>query len=146
MKKSFYWLIVVIVIFLGFLFLQNKHAPDFHYVKIGSQTLKVDLALTNAEQEQGLSGRSILAEDEGMLFVFKQPSKNLFWMKDMNFSIDMIWFDQNMKVIYMQKNATPESYPGTFGPDGNSKYVLEVVSGFSDKNHLQVGDKIEIIR
>ena len=34
----------------------------------------------------------------------------------MNFPIDMIWIDENMKVIYIKKDATPESYPTTYGP------------------------------
>ena len=60
----------------------------------------------------------------------------------------MIWIGTNMKVVYIEKDATPESYPETFGPgldDGNADYVMEVVSGFADKNNLKVGDAIKFI-
>jgi uncharacterized membrane protein (UPF0127 family) len=72
-------------------------------------------------------------------------------MKDMNFPIDMIWFTPDMKVDYIEKNATPESYlkpypTNTFGPDdNNSLYVLETTSGFSDNTHLQIGDSVSFI-
>jgi hypothetical protein len=119
---------------------QNYQTSDIQYVKIAGQTLKVDLATTPQAQAQGLSGRKNLASDAGMLFIFPTPDKYYFWMKDMNFSIDMIWLNENLQVIYIEKNADPASYPDTFGPNQNSKYVLEVSSGFSDKNNLKVGD------
>jgi len=62
----------------------------------------------------------------------------------MNFPIDMIWIGEDMKVIYIKKNAEPESYPETFGPDANAKYVLEILAGFSDQNNLQVGDSAQL--
>ena len=137
---------LIVVFLLGYHFLDASYNfENIKYVKIAGQEIKVDLALTDGEQAQGLSGRPSLAEDEGMLFVFANPGKYLFWMKDMNFPIDMIWLSSDLKVVYIEKNATPESYPETFGPgpnDGEAKYVLEVVSGFSDKNNLQVGDEV----
>jgi uncharacterized protein len=142
--------IIIIFFLVGFLLINQPtkilKTEDIKSINIAGQNIKVDLALTEAEQAQGLSGRPSLAEDEGMLFVFANPGKYLFWMKDMNFPIDMIWLSSDLKVVYIEKNATPESYPETFGPgpnDGEAKYVLEVVSGFSDKNNLKVGDGME---
>lgn len=117
-------------------------------VKVAGKNIKVELALTEQVQEQGLSGRSTLAEDAGMLFVFKEPDNYFFWMKDMSFAIDIIWINEDKKVIYIEKSADPTSYPETFGPNpsiGKTKYVLEVLSGFSVKNNLKVGDKVEFI-
>ncbi len=122
--------------------LENK---SIQFVKIARQMIKVDLALTETQQEQGLSGRKSLADDAGMLFIFPQPSKYFFWMKDMNFPIDMIWFDENFKVIYIKKDALPSSYPKSFGPNVDNRYVLEVSANFSEKNNLKVGDKVEFL-
>ena len=115
------------------------------HVKIAGVTLKVDLALTSEAQEQGLSGRSGLKEDEAMLFVFDHIDKYPFWMKDMNFPIDIIWVGEDLRVVYIKKSALPESYPETFTPNQNAKYVLEVMSSFSEKNNLKVGDKVEFL-
>ena len=86
--------------------------------------------------------------DTGMLFVFSTPSKQLFWMPNMNFSIDMVWVTPDMKVDYIKKDATPESYPATFGPsvnDGDAEYVLETTSGFSDSTNLKIGDSVQFL-
>ena len=121
----------------------NKEESSTQYIKISGTMIKTELALTPAEKEQGLSGRSMSAEDESMLFVFDQPGKYAFWMKDMNFAIDIIWLGEDLRIVYIKKDARPESYPEIFSPEQDSKYVLEVVSGFSDKNNLKVGDKME---
>jgi uncharacterized membrane protein (UPF0127 family) len=82
-----------------------------------------------------------------MLFVFENPDDYFFWMKDMNFSIDMIWIGEDRKIVYIKKDAKPEDYLKSFGPpeDNPAKYVLEVVSGFSDTHDLQEGDEVEFI-
>jgi hypothetical protein len=155
-NKILYFVIVIIFFLVAFLLVKNNRhiaikPEDIKSVNIAGQNIKVDLALTEAEQTQGLSGRTSLNENEGMLFVFPVPGKYAFWMKDMNFPIDMIWLapsgggDREAKVVYIKKNADPKLYPETYGPgpsDGEAKYVLEVVSGFSDKNNLKVGDSV----
>jgi hypothetical protein len=115
------------------------------YVKIGGVTLKIDLATTPEAQTQGLSGRKSLAEDAGMLFIFPESGKYFFWMKDMNFPIDMIWLGADQKIIYLKKNALPKLFPETYGPDIASKYVLEVSANFCEKNNLKVGDGVEFL-
>jgi uncharacterized membrane protein (UPF0127 family) len=153
-KKIFFSFLVVIIFFLaGFFLVRNlgkssivQVPENIKYVEIAGQSVKVDLALTSTEQTQGLSGRENLPPNTGMLFVFAKPDKYLFWMKDMNFPIDMIWFNADLKVIFLKKDATPGSYPETYGPgvnDGQAKYVLEVPAGFSEQNHLQIGDEVK---
>ena len=146
---------IFLVLFFGLIFIYGKpHSPsDIKYVKIAGQSVKVDLALTPLEQEQGLSGRTELGPNEGMLFVFDTPGKYSFWMKDMKFAIDIIWFTpsegneaglaEDLRVVSIKKDARPESYPESFTPDEEAKYVLEVESGFADKYNLQVGDRVE---
>lgn len=146
LKKIFYLVIVIVfVVYFFLLFKKNIQTNNIQYVKIAGQVLKVDLALTPRAQEQGLSGRSGLKENEGMLFVFDTPGQYSFWMKDMNFPIDMIWFDKNLRVVYIKKNAEPDSYPDTFAPATDAKYVLEVSSGFSEKNNLKEGDSAQFL-
>lgn len=114
-------------------------------IKIKEKILKVEVADTPFLQEKGLSGRENLNENEGMLFVFNFLDKHGFWMKDMNFPIDIIWLDEEMKIVWIEKNVAPLSYPKIFSPKSDAKYVLEVVSGFSQKSNLQTGDLIEFL-
>jgi uncharacterized membrane protein (UPF0127 family) len=152
-KNLFFSLALIIVVFaVGFFLIRHsssnikpKVAVNI-YVELGGQKVKVDLASTPAAQTQGLSGRKSLSSDEGMLFIFNKVGKYPFWMKDMNFPIDIIWITEDMKVDYIKKNALPQLYPETYGPgvnDMDAKYVLEVVSGFSDKNNIKVGDSVK---
>ncbi len=103
---------------------------------LNSTAFTLTLARTPGEWEQGLSGKEKLKENEGMLFVFPDSAVREFWMKDMNFALDIIWIDSAWKVLDTAENATPESYPNIFrSPDG-VKYVLEVNAGTAE--HLRV--------
>jgi len=151
-KKNALAIFVIALLFISaFFILSNQSSKKVHsvadikYVKLAGQKIGVELAITPEEKAQGLSGRIGLEEDKGMLFVFDIPGWHSFWMQDMNFPIDMIWLGEDLRIIYIEKNALPESFPATFGPQIDSMYVLEVVSGFSEKNNLKVGDRVEFI-
>lgn len=158
-KKYSFVIIILFILAVGFFLSQNNNfgssAPkgepssqiiNIKYAKIAGQMIKVELALTREAQELGLSGRKNLKEYEGMLFIFPKPQKNYFWMKDMNFPIDIIWIDEDFKIIYIEKNVEPSSFPNSFGPGVDNRYVLEISAGFSEKNNLKEGDKVEFLR
>lgn len=123
--------------------LQEDKYKNFIFIKIKDTLLKTEVVRENKEMARGLSGRENIKSDEGMLFVFDKEDKHAFWMKDMKFSIDMIFLDKNKKIVYIKENAMPESFPETFGGEYDSFFVLEVVSGFANKNDLKVGDILE---
>jgi len=112
-------------------------------VRLAGQVVEVDVVATPDEQAKGLSGRSGLMEGYGMLFLFEKPDFYGFWMKDMLFSIDIIWIDKDKKVVHMEKSVSPETYPKSFVPSALAKYVLEVPAGFSEKFKVKVGDVVE---
>lgn len=122
---------------------ENPAQPTGSTAKIGDAVVKIAIADTPASRQQGLSGHPGLKSDEGLLFIFENSERVGFWMKDMLFSIDMIWIDDSGKIVYIKKNATPASYPEVFTPTTNAKYVLEVVAGFTDQNNISVGDQVE---
>jgi uncharacterized membrane protein (UPF0127 family) len=101
-------------------------------------SIPVTIADTPEEQEVGLSYTSSLEQNTGKLFVFNTVGKYGFWMKDMNYSLDLVWIDKDFKIIAIDKNVTPESYPNIFYPPKEVQYVLEVNAGFSTANDLSV--------
>lgn len=113
-------------------------------ILIGNKKLLVDIADEPSEQEQGLSGRKSLGIDEGLLFIFPSSTPLMFWMKNMNFPIDIIWIDENMKVIGITKNLSPDTFPATFSPPLPAKYVIEVNAGWSDINKVRIGDVVKL--
>ena len=67
----------------------------------------VEVADTLNEREKGLSGKQSLEINKGMLFIFEKETLSGFWMKDMNFPIDIIWIDKNMRIIGIEKSPVP---------------------------------------
>lgn len=104
---------------------------------------KIILADTPALREKGLSGRTILGADEVMLFVFDTADKYQFWMKDMLFSIDIVWLDSDKQIIHIERSVKPESFPKSFGPTEPSRYVLEFKEGVTSTIGLEVGGKVD---
>ncbi len=123
---------------------QDAASSSRPVLDIKGQSFYIDIADTDAERAQGLSGRAFLADDEALLFAFPSDGIYGFWMKDMLFSVDMIWADADGIVVHIAKNASPESYPKSFVPAAQSRYVLEVDSGTANWLGLKVGDRIDI--
>ena len=122
--------------------------PNDRYLQakviINGFELRVYLAVTNDQQIKGLSVKDHLKENEGMLFVYEQPSRQGFWMKDMKFPIDIIWLDNNGTVVYIKNSLQPcimtfAFLCPTYTPDKDSLYVLETGSGFSKKHGIKIG-------
>jgi len=101
----------------------------------------LDVASTQASREKGLSGRTGLDQSHGMLFIFSEADNTCFWMKDMKFSIDILWFDQDQKLVHIAKDASPASYPKeSFCSPTATKYVIEVAAGTVERLGLKLGD------
>lgn len=107
----------------------------------GSFPYTVDVVSTEASREKGLSGRDGLSPNNGMLFVFAEPGFDCFWMKDMKFDIDMLWFDQYQSLVHIQENATTSTFPSSFCPQTAARYVLEVPVGTVKQLGLRLGDR-----
>jgi len=112
---------------------------------IGETALKVEIVDTLQERAKGLSGRDNLKQKEGLFFVFEEDDYHGIWMKDMNFSIDIIWLDSTMQIVDYKENASPDSYPKVFKPQKKSRYVLEVPAGFFSENNLKLYDEMTIL-
>ncbi len=144
MLKSIAQLFFIAFIILFLFNISNQPGlTNIKHVNIGSGRVEVDLAITERARAVGLSGRENLDTEQGLLFIFDKLGKYSFWMKDMNFPIDIIWFNDEMKIVFIQENALPSDYPKTYTPDKDALYVLEVVAGYAKNNHLKVGDIVE---
>jgi uncharacterized membrane protein (UPF0127 family) len=95
-------------------------------------------------REKGLSGRAELGRDEGMLFVFEKSGYYGFWMKDMNFSIDIVWISEDKEVVDISEDLAPETYPDISYPREEVKYVLELPAGYIESHNVSLGDKFSL--
>lgn len=113
-------------------------------ITIGDTTVVAEVATTPEEQQQGLSGRTTLAEGRGMLFVFAEPQVLRFWMKDMQFPIDIIWISGDGIVLGFVQALSPDTYPTVFSSGVTATYALEVPAGFVETHAIAEGAKLVV--
>jgi uncharacterized membrane protein (UPF0127 family) len=120
-----------------------------HLVMISGQEISwywVETARNDLEWTEGLMNRSKLAADRGMLFLFPSDEIRTFWMKSTLIPLDILFLDQNKKVISIVNHANPcldptgttcERYVSTLP----AKYVLELKADQSIERQILVGSQ-----
>jgi uncharacterized protein len=107
---------------------------------------KVELAATEETRRQGLMDREQLASDQGMLFIFDVSGEYGFWMKNTLIALDMIWLDENKKVVHIEANVPPcvsDPCP-IYSPVKPAVYVLELSAGVAAQEGIGLGDVLQM--
>ncbi|MDE2001180.1 MAG: DUF192 domain-containing protein [Patescibacteria group bacterium] len=114
-------------------------------ISVNGHVFSVEIADTMIAQARGLSGRASLADDAGMLFLFSSPANRGFWMRGMNFPLDIIWIN-GTTIIGISDNLPPASImnPRVYYPPEPADKVLEINAGLSAKLGIAVGDTIQL--
>jgi uncharacterized protein len=154
---TFYVLVGLIATIFIFSFLFETQTPEERVteheyqvaeIRLSDALIYADVADTDEKRITGLSYRESLDRDKGMLFVFDEIGKHGIWMKEMNFPIDILWIGDDNRIVSIVENASPESYfsspPTVFRPAENSRFVLELNSGFVAERSVKVGDSVGI--
>jgi uncharacterized membrane protein (UPF0127 family) len=122
----------------------NPPLPTTTLVIAERVTVTSELARSPHEKVRGLSGRPGLKPGHGMLFVYGQPQPIGIWMKDMRFSLDILWI-RGGRVVYIEKSAPPLV---PVGPErvytATADLVLEVPAGFATQQQIRVGDSVKV--
>ena len=114
-------------------------------VTIQGHVFNVTVAKTPQEKETGLSQKTSLAQDSGMLFPFDTPDFYSFWMKNMKIAIDIIYINKDHVVTVfdnLQPPKSPDENLSIFKPDEPADKVLEINAGLSQKFGIKKGDKV----
>lgn len=145
MKKIL--MIFLLIFLMNFLISCNQNYKNFNEVLIdnGEKLIKVsaEIADDNEERMRGLMFREKLNEDEGMFLVFDDEEDLTFWMKNTLIPLDMIFIDENLKIVDV-KYAVPckEEPCALYRSSKPAKYVLEVNGNFTGRNNISIGDKM----
>lgn len=111
------------------------------------ESIETTLALTLAEQEQGLSGvkPEDFEDNQGMLFFYLSEEERHFWMPDTYFDLDLFYLDKNFKIIdiirklpFYVGRANPDSIPRARGVW--CRHTLEMKSTSEIAQRLKMGD------
>lgn len=120
-------------------------------IKIDDVPLEVQIADTEPRRVRGLMFQEQLPYDQGMIFVFDKPGLYSLWMLNMQFPLDMMWFDENGKIVHIEKNVPPCKTPleittcQSIVPDGQATYIIEVTSGFVEQHKITKNSILNII-
>ncbi|MDD2657459.1 MAG: DUF192 domain-containing protein [Candidatus Pacebacteria bacterium] len=117
---------------------------DESTAEFGGVSLRLDYATTTEARERGLSGRTSIPGDYGMLFVFPKDDRYGFWMKDTLVSLDMFWLDAQGQVVSIAREVATSSYPNVFYPSAPARYVLETAAGFADAHLITIGTPLRL--
>lgn len=110
---------------------------------IGDKAIKVQLAMTDTERQRGLMHRTDLAEDEGMLFLFQEPTQQSFWMKNTPtpLSIGYISPDGVLREIY---KMYPNDFTAVESRRSDIQFCLEMNQGWFAKNKVRPGSQLDL--
>jgi uncharacterized membrane protein (UPF0127 family) len=132
-------LILLITVFVSLVSDNKKYV-----LSVDSKIINTIVVDNHITRTKGLSGMQSLPKDTVMLFVFDKPDTYGIWMKDMRFPIDIIWLDEDGRIVWLENNVSPLTYPKVFFPPKDSLYTIEAKPGFIEQNHLVVGKILSV--
>ena len=147
-------IVVILLVVLGVVFV-NVASNNFHLPFINSQpkstvtidghTFHVTVANTEQEKETGLSNTISLPQNQGMLFPFSKPDYYGFWMRNMNYPLDIIYIAHN-KIVSIANNVAKPTDPSAplpvYKPSQPADTVLEINGGLTNMYHFSIGDSV----
>jgi len=124
-------------------------AADYEIIGVGEQsfysnTIKLDdtlvdvrIADTDVKRNRGLMFEEQIPYDQGMLFIYEESGDYSFWMYNVKFALDIIWFDDKGNVVHLKQNVPPctaePEHCTVYDPGAEALYVFETTAGFVEK-------------
>lgn len=131
--------LVALLIYSVVLYAVTTFQPTVE-VRMGSGVYHLQLADTETERTQGLSGVEKVSPGGGLLMKFDSDDTWGIWMKDMKIPLDIVWLNSDKTAIYIVKNASPELSTDTvFTPKTSARYVIELPAGGVDQAGIKTG-------
>jgi uncharacterized protein len=114
---------------------------NFKKIIVGKTPLRVEVAVTLEKQERGLMFRQSMPENEGMLFVYKEPQEMSFWMRNTFIPLDIAFVDADGIILNIHQ-AKPLDDSIHYRSAGAAKYVIETNQGWFSRHGIRPGDKV----
>lgn len=112
---------------------------------LGAQEMIAEQALAQSEIERGMMFRKEMGEFEGMLFVFPEPHRTRFWMRNTLLPLSCAYID-SAGVILEIHDMKPLDETGIDAASEKVQYVLETKQGWFERNHVGVGTVVRTER
>lgn len=108
---------------------------------VGGQSVRADVANTNATREIGLMFRQKMAKQEGMLFVFPELGYHAMWMRNTLIPLSVAYADESGVILSIHEMQALTEVPHQSA--GPARYALEMNANWFTGNKVKVGDKIK---
>jgi uncharacterized membrane protein (UPF0127 family) len=118
---------------------------DQGYLLVKSELIKVEFAQSKEEQTVGLSNRNLQTNNSFMLFVYNQPQRVSFWMKDTKKDLSIAFIGSNNQIIQIE-NLKARSLRILDSKSSEVKYAFEVPKGFFGLHDIKVGDEVVVFK
>ncbi|KMM74418.1 ACR family protein [Xanthomonas sp. NCPPB 1128] len=116
-----------------------------HWVELGGHRYDVELAQNDATRARGLMFRDQMEADHGMLFIHDREEPQAYWMKNTKIPLDILYFDNQRKLVAQQRDVPPCSAGDACPPypsNAPARYVLELNAGQAEQLKLQDGTEL----
>lgn len=118
-----------------------EQRPGLHRLKIGSETLFVELAQDDEKRERGLMFRETLPQDQGMLFIFDFEQPLSFWMRNTFIPLDIAFVDGSGVIVDIQQ-MQPLDETKSYVSSRPALYAIEANQGWFANHGIEVGDQV----
>jgi len=107
----------------------------------------VEIAETDEQRQEGLMHRETLAEDAGMMFVYFQPTRSGFWMKNVPIPLSVAFIGEDQTILQIiDMEPCPKEPCRTYTPDHDYTAALEVNQGAFERWGVEEGDTVTLLR
>ena len=109
-----------------------------------SVRVSIEIADSTNEMARGLMGRTALAQDAGMLFVYPEERELSFWMRNTLIPLSIAYMDSRGRIVDIQDMRPLDDEEPHYTSAEPAQYALEVNRGFFDERGVEVGDRAEL--
>jgi uncharacterized membrane protein (UPF0127 family) len=120
-------------------------------IAINNHSISTDIAETPAERQRWLTFRSEeLPLSSALLLVYDKPDLYSLWLLNIQFNLDLIWFDGAGNIVYIKQDAAPcmntlDAAQCTYKNTIPARYVLAATTGFINYHNITIDSKIKLV-
>ena len=116
-------------------------------VELKGERFRIEIADDAEEQARGLMFRDRMDPDAGMLFVYNDSARRTFWMRNCRIPLDILYFDENAKLVGEALGVPPcnaSQCPTYDGGGAAARYILELNAGVAKRLGISRGDSLTL--
>ena len=121
----------------------RKTMVDFFAIKVGQQSVQLQLAVSMDEMQHGLMERRDLKPDQGMIFIYEKPQQQSFWMRNTPTPLDVGFFDATGELQEIYPMYPFDETPVRSRSKG-LKFALEMNQGWFAAHGVKPGTKLDM--